>query len=251
MSTHAKWYDNQLIFYDGYEHVKPLAPVTLYDDFLGLGLDKQINSTNHLAMWGTVETSLNTAIAVAADIPNGVVDIIVDSDDVAQVGCLHAGDQRSWSVKQGLIFETRLTFVVLPTTGTETVQAVFGLAGDHNTTCDSVGTNLWFRVESAANTTLLWEADDGNTDDDDNSAGTTLVAGTYNIYRIDCRDPANGVKFYVDDALVGTTGDFNANLTSAEAKVQPYFCASKAKTSNNTGTCTYRIDYVRMWQARS
>ena len=251
MSTRGKWHDGQLIFYDGYERVCPIAPVTLYDDFIGFGVDKYVASKNHLSFWGTTETNLNTGIAVAADIPNGVVDIIIDSDDNAEVGLLSGGDQLSFSVKQGVVFETRLTFTTLPTTGTEEVVAVWGLAGAHNTTGDSVATNLWFRVQSAAQTALLWEADDGNTDDDDNSASTTLVAGTYNIYRIDCQTPASGIKFYVDDVLVGTTGDFNANLTSGEAKVQPYFCVSKAKAAANTGTGTMRIDYCRVWQARS
>ena len=251
MSTKAQWQGGKLRFYDGYEAVKPLSPVVFEDDFLGYKLGKYIASENTTARWGTVETNLNTAIALAASIANGAVDIILDSDDNAEVGVLHFGDQLPFSLLQGLIFECRLTFPVLPLTGTETVQAVFGLASAHNTTLDSVGTNAWFRVESAANTALLWETDiPGGTDDDDNATGITLVAGTYHYFRIDCSDGLTA-KFYVDNVLVGT-GDIATGMSAgSDDLVQPYFNVSKAKSSANTGIGTMRIDYVRCWQNRS
>ncbi len=251
MSTKSKWLGGTPIIYKGYEHLLPMASVVFFEDFMGAFLKKYKANENTTAKWNSVETNLNTAIALVANEVNGVAAIILDSDDNAEVGCLHHGDQLGFSMKQGLMFETRLTFHVLPTTGTETVQAAFGLASAHNTTLDSVATNAWFRVESAAQTALLWETDDGNADDDDNAAGITLVADTYHIYRIDCRDLVNGVKFYVDNALVGTSADFLTNLTDAEAKVQPYFNLSKAVSANNTGVGTIYIDYVRMWQNRS
>lgn len=250
-TTKSRWIGGKLCFYDGLETVKPVSPILFYDDFVGAYLSKYVANENTTAPWKTVETNLNTGIALVANEVNGVAGIILDSDDNAEVGCLHFGDQLCFSMKQGLIFETRLAFNVLPLTGTETVQAVFGLASAHNTTPDSVATNAWFRVESAANTALLWETDDGNTDDDDNDASTVLVADTYHIYRIDCRDLANGIKFLVDGTVVGTSGDMNTNLTSSEAKVQPYFCMSKAKAAANTGTGTMYVDYVRVWQNRS
>jgi hypothetical protein len=251
MSTKAKWLSGKLSFYDGYETVKPLSPVVFEDDFLGTELDKHAASTNTGAKWTTVETSLNSAIALVANSTNGVAAIIVDTDDNAEVGCLHHGDNLQFSLKNGLMMEFRATFAVLPLTGTEEVMAVMGLASAHNTIADSVATNVWFRVQSAAQTALLWESDDGNTDDNDNATGVTLVAGTYNNYRIDARSLANGVKFYVDSTLVGTTADFDTNLTASEAKVQPYFCVSKAASVHNTGKGTLYLDYCRVWQNRS
>lgn len=248
---HSKWVGGNLVFYKGLEHINPVAPVVFGDDFLGFKLNKYVAAEQAGAVWGTTETNLNTAINVLEDEPNGVAAIILDADDNAEVGALYFGDNLCFSMKFGLVWEARLCFHVLPTTGTETVQAAFGLASAHNTTLDSVATNAWFRVESAAQTALLWETDDGNTDDDDNAAGVTLVADTYHIYRIDCRDLVNGVKFYVDNELVGQSADFLTNLTDSEAEVQPYFNCSKAVAANNTGTGTMYIDYVRMWQNRS
>ena len=248
--TGSLWHNGILSFYDRgtSERVLPLAPVTFYDDFLGAYLQKYTAAENTTALWKTVETNLNTAIGLSADVVNGAAALILDSDDNAEVACLHFGDNECLSLKQGLIFEARVTFSTLPTTGTETVQAVLGLAGDHNTDLDTIDVGAWFRVESAANTALLWETDDDSVNDDDNATGITLVAGTYNIFRIDATDIA-AVKFYVDGELVGTA--VMSGLTTTTCKVQPYFNVSKAKTTANTGTGTMIVDYIRAWQKRS
>ena len=244
-SKWSKWAYGRQVFYDGSngETLQGMYPVQIYDDFLG----EAYNTT----YWGTTETNLNTAIALDDDTVNGVLEIIVDADDNAEVGAVHFTNNLCLSMAQGLIFETRLTFMVLPTTGTETVQAVWGLASTHATDLDDIATNAWFRLESGATTStaLLWETDNGDTDDDDNDASTALVAETYNIYRIDCTD-TSAVKFYVDETLVGTS-NMATTLSSDEAKVQPYFNISKAVSANNTGTGTMRIDYVRCYQSRS
>lgn len=217
------------------------------DDFLGTVINK-IETGNTTALWSVVETNLNTEIEVVAESPNGVVAIILDADDNAEVGALYFGDQRPFSIKQGLVFEARVTFHVLPTTGTEDVQAVIGLAADHNTDLDAITTNAWFKVESAAQTALLYESDDTTTDDDDNDAGVTLVADTYNVFKIDCTDISK-VQFSVDGVIVGETD--MSDLTDGEAMVQPYFNVSKAVSSNNTGTGTMYIDYVCLSQNRT
>jgi hypothetical protein len=250
MAIRPKWQNGILTYLDTstLQTVYVMAPVIFQDHFLGNTVNKYAAGENTTAIWKTTETNLNTAIGVLANTPNGIAQITLDNDDNAEVGALYFGDQLCFSMKQGLVFETRMTFHVLPTTGTETVQAVFGLASAHNTTPDSIATNAWFRVESAAKTALLWETDDGNTDDDDNAAGITLVADTYHVYKIDCTNLATGIKFYVDGNLVGTSTDMNTNLTTAEAKVQPYFGLSKAVAANNTGTGTMYIDYVLCYQ---
>lgn len=222
------------------EIVQTLYPIQIYDDFLG--------EAYGTVFWGTTETNLNAGIALSDDVTNGALAIILDSDDNSEIGALHFGDNLGLSINQGLVIEARLTFTTLPTTGTETVQAVWGVASAHNATLDSVSINAWFRLESGANTTLLWETDDDTTNDDDNSTGITLVASTYNIYRIDFTD-LTAVKFYVDDALVGT-GDMSG-AAGADFKVQPYFNVSKVKSAQNTGTGTMVIDYIRIFQNRS
>lgn len=240
---YSKFSSGKQVFYDGSngETILPMYPVVVNDDFVG----EAYNTT----FWGTTETNLNAGIGLVDDSVNGTLQLTLDSDDNAEVAALHFTDNLCLSMLQGLVFETRLTFAVLPTTGTETVQAAFGLASAHNTTLDSIATNAWFRVESAAQTALLWETDNGDTDDDDNDASTTLVANTYHVYRIDCTS-VSAVKFYVDETLVGTS-DMSTTLSAAEAKVQPYFNLSKAVSANNTGTGTMYIDYVKLFQSRT
>lgn len=248
MSTkcnYSKFSNGKQVFFDGStgETLAPMYPIIVSDDFLG----EAYNTT----FWGTTETvSGGTLVAgLIDDETNGIMGLGLDSTDEAQIAAMHFGDNLCLSMAQGLVFETRLTFETLPTTGTELVNAVFGLASAHNTTLNSIATNAWFRVISSAQTALLWETDNGDTDDDGNSTGITLVAGTYHIYRIDCTNTA-AVKFYVDDVLVGTS-DMSTTLSAAEAKVQPYFNVSKAKSSANTGTGTIYIDYVKIFQNRS
>ena len=249
------WHETgRQVFYDSVSIETLLAqyPIQFYDDFLGAYLQKYTAAEDTHALWQTVETNLNTAIELKADELNGVVNLIVDADDNAEVACLHWGDQESLSIERGLIFEARVAFSTLPTTGTETLQAVWGLAGAHNATMDSIDCNAWFRLESSAQTALLWETDDNVTDDDDNAASVTLTAGTMaaqgKIYRIDCTD-TSAVKFFVDGEQVGS-GDMSG-LTGAIGNVQPYFCVSKALSVANTGTGTMQIDYVKIWQKRS
>jgi len=241
--NYSKFGHGRQVFYDksNGETIMPMYPVSVYDDFLG----EAYNTT----FWGTTETDINTAPALVGDAVNGVIQLTLDSDDITQIAALHFGDNLCLSMAQGLVMEWRATFHVLPLTGTETVQAVMGFASAHNATIDSIATNAWFKVESAAQTALLWETDNGDTDDDDNAAGVVLVADTYNLYRIDCTNTA-AVKFYVDDVLVGTS-DMSTTLSASEAKVQPYFRVSKVKSSGNTGTGTIYLDYVRVFQSRS
>jgi hypothetical protein len=249
MSTRGRVNNGIIEYYDSssYERVAVFAPNMFYDDFNGYKLNKYVAGENTSAIWAAVETV--GAVALVANAVNGIVSCALTSADSAQIAALYFGDQLCFSLLQGLVFEARLAFHVLPLTGTETVQAVFGLAIAHNATLDSIATNAWFRVESGANTALLWETDNGDTDDDDNSTGITLIADTYNIYRIDATDES-AVRFYVDGVLVGTS-NMSTTLTASEALVQPYFNVSKAKSVANTGTGTIYIDAVRCWQKRS
>jgi hypothetical protein len=249
-STKAQWKSGKLSFYDGYETVKPLSPVVFEDDFLGYKLNKYIANENTTAPWGSVETA--ATVVVVANTVNGVVQLAITNADSTQIACLHWGDQLALSLLQGLIFETRMTFSILPASGTGPSIATWGLASAHNATIDNVGTNAWFRVASAAPTALLWETDiPGGTDDDANAiALPALVATTYHIYRIDCRDGVTA-KFYVDNALVGS-GDIATGMSAGtDDLVQPYFNMQKVKGAGNTAIGTMDIDYVKVWQNRS
>ena len=232
------------------ESIVPMFPVVFYDDFLGGDIVLPATGTVESGCpWSTLIVAGGAAAKVAGAI-NGIVQLALDATDEAQIAVLDWNDQVSLSLAQGLIFEARVRMSVLPTTGTEDSQAVFGLASAHNATLDTVATNAWFRIESAANTVLLWEVDDNtaNNDDDNTCAGVTLAAGDYHIYRIDATNVA-AVKFYVDGVLKGT-GNMDG-FTGVTDKVQPYFNVSKTHATTSTGLGTMLIDYVKIFQDRS
>lgn len=232
------------------ESLVPMFPIVFYDDFLGADVALPATGTAEAGCkWSKVIVgAAPPTVAKVADGLNGVVALALTATDESQIAVLHWLDQESLSLERGLIFEARVAISVLPTTGTATSQVVFGLAGAHNAVLDSVDCNAWFRVESAANTVLLWETDDNAVDRDDNVAGITLVAGTYRIFRIDATNIA-AVKFYVDGVLVGTGS--MAGLTGTVGNVQPYFNVSKVLATVATGVGTMLIDYVRVFQKRS
>ena len=230
------------------DHFVRRTKIDFFDDFLGLKLKKVISAENTTAQWSTVETALNLGIDNVADATNGVAQLTLDSDDNAEVACLYFGDTEPFLIGQGLIFEARVTMAVLCATGTEEVEAAFGLAGEHNALLDSVDVNAWFRTDSPAGSALKWETDDAVTNDDDNDAGVTLVAGTYNTFKIDASDKT-AVQFYVDGVFIAESD--MSGLDATTAKVQPYFQLSKAVSVANTGVATMYIDYVRITQDRT
>jgi hypothetical protein len=140
-----------------------------------------------------------------------------------------------------------VTCHVLPTAdGTEVSEIAWGLCSALQSDLDSAATNLQFKVVGGS-ANLLYESDDGSTDDDDNDSGVDAVADTWIICRIDCTD-GDAAKFYVNGALVGTT--VTTNLTASNDNVQPFFRYIKAKSSKNVSVGTLYIDYVRIWQDR-
>lgn len=237
-------------FYDGITFetlLIPSAPVWFYDHFLGFKLNKYVAADQSGALWHTMATPGATAPSLVAN--KHVVQVTLDVTDETEQQGLYWGDQLSLDLSKGLIFEFRFAFPILPTTGTEIARAVLGLASATNAILDNIATNAWLRIESGAQTVLLWETDDGDTDDNNNvCSGITLAANVYHICRIDATSIL-AVKFYIDGVLVGTAD--MSGLSSSESLVQPYFCAQKTKNSANTGTGTMHLDYVKIWQNES
>jgi len=243
MSTKSQYRGSNLVFYESTTHERtlPVAPVVFYDDFLGT--DLMTTEAGSTGPWSTVQVNLNTAIGVRADTGGGVCAMIFDADNNAEDAVLYWGDQRGIDVNAGAIFETRINMAVVPGTA---VVAVFGLAGDHNLTKDSITEGAWFRLEASA--AVVAETDDTTNNNDDIATGVTMVAGTYNTFRIDFTDISN-VLFYIDGAAVATATTFDmSNLTAGEAIMQPYFSIDKGAT---TALGTLDIDYVRIWSNRS
>lgn len=224
-------------------------PVFFYDEFLGYQLlaYDSAGTTESYGIWETVEVNLNTAIAITDGVGGGVVTLPFDSDSNAEDAVLYWGNVRSINLKKAALFEARINFSVIPTTG---VAAVFGMAGDHNLDKDTITEGAWFRLQ--ASSSLLIETDDTTTNNDDKDTGQDLTAGDWHVYHIDFRDLTD-VKFYMDgEPMVDTAAspvtafDMSA-LTDAEALMQPYFSLDKA---SGTGVGTMQIDYVKIWHDR-
>jgi hypothetical protein len=245
----AKWYNQHMLVQDGNELVTAGFPVHFYDDFTGSKLNKIIANENTVAPWTEVAAGTPTSAAlVVANAANGVAVMSLANTNEAEDATLYWGDQLSLNINQGLIFECRAAVSVLPDAAGGII--LIGLASAHNTTADTIATNLWFRLEGNAN--ILWESDDTATNDDDNDTGIDAVAETYHIFRIDCTVPT-APRFYIDGVDVTTTATQTtacamAAATATTARVQPYIGVNKASGGSVGGLW---VDYVRIWQNRS
>jgi hypothetical protein len=234
-------FGGSLGYYDPstFETLDILKPIRWVEDFIGTAGGGPFDGTT---VWNVVDVGDATE-AITADSANGVFKLHLAATNEAEDAVLYHGDNKTFDVGSGLIFETRVNVAVNIGTG---VTAVFGMAGDHNLAKDSVTEHAWFRLQ--ASNAVLAETDDTTNDNDDIATGVTAVAGTYNIYRIDFTDLTD-VKFYIDGARVASGTTFNmSNLTAAEQQMQPYFSLDKA---SGTGLGDLDIDYVKCWQDRS
>lgn len=229
------------VFYDGvsFETLMSTYPLQYVEDFLGVAGGGPFDGTTG---WNVVDVG-NATEAIVADSSNGQFLLHLAADNEAEDAVLYHGDNKTFDVGNGLIFEARVNMAVAPGTG---VKAVFGMAGDHNLDKDSVTEHAWFSF--AASMAALVETDDTTNDNDDIATGHTAVAGTYDIYRIDFTDLTD-VKFFINGNRVATGTTFDmSNLSASEQQMQPYFSLDKA---SGTGLGDINIDYVKIFSNRS
>jgi len=238
MTTKSRFRNGMLEYYDSatFEHVKPLAPLVFEDDFLY----RTLNVTDR---WRAIDVSSSgdTTPLVVADGINGIARMPLDSTSEAQESGLDWNDQRFFVLNQGLVWEARVALSTLPTLLS---IAVWGLAGDKNAVADTVAESIWFRADG--NGVINVENDDTVNTNDDIATDTTVTAGQYKIYRIDCTT-ITSVKFYIDGVRVAASTTFNMSQVAA-LKLQPYFAIQKA---SGAGLGVLDVDYVRVWQKRS
>ncbi len=198
--------------------------------------------------WDSVQVNLNTAIGKSADGANGLVSLALDVDSNAEDALIYHGDERSFNLKTGLIFEVVVRVSVLPTL---TAELVFGMAGNHNLSKDAITEAAWFKMDGSG--AVVCETDDTTNNNDDKASGVTATAAQTKIYRIDFTDLSN-VQFFIDGVHVaspgsGTNTTFDmSNLTDAEAVMQPYIGIDKTA---DAGLGTMLVDSVRIWGNRS
>ena len=177
--------------------------------------------------WDSVQVNLNAALGESADAGGGVASLALDSDSNAEDALIFHGNERSFDLKAGLIFEVVVRVSVLPTL---TAELVFGMAGDHNLAKDSITESAWFKMDGSG--AVVCETDDTTNNNDDIASGVTATAAQTKIYRIDFTDLSN-VQFFIGWVYVaspnsGTATTFDmSNLTDGEAVMQPYIGIDK------------------------
>jgi len=243
MTTRAGWRGGVLTLYDSatHERVSPFAPVVFADDFLGPDLViPAAGSAESGCKWvKKIVGAAPPTVAKVADAANGVVACALTSASQKQDAGLYHGDQRGFSVEQGLVFEARLKLSVLPTL---VAEAIWGLVGDWADGPDNITHSVFFTADGSG--AISCEADDAATDSS-SASGVTATTAQWKVYRIDCTDVTN-LRFFIDGVEVANGIPYAA--TGANAILQPYLGLYKA---SGAGVGTMQVDYVRIWQDRS
>jgi len=242
-ATTADWRGNQLYFRDGttYETVKPIAPIVLYDDFLGTVLNTDI--------WTDLDLNSATTTAPALSIFKCEIGQVNEN---AAAG-LYGKDDKPWNIDKGLIFECRLAIHTAPTLLTEIGFGVmndsYGAGSQAFLTADEVAKYAFFGLYTTVGAGLVpvIRTDDGTAVSGIVSTGKTLVLDTYYVFRIDFTSSA-AVKFYIDGVEMASTTTFKMN-TAANLTVQPWIVVYKASDVGTAAAGEFYLDYVKIWQA--
>ena len=246
MSTKAKWVNGILKFYDSvtYEEAHPMAPLVFCDDFLGAStvVPAAGSAESGMSWVKKIVGAAPPTVAGVADAVNGQIQCALTSADQKQDAGLYFGDQRNFSLEQGLVWEARVAFSVLPTL---LAEAVFGMIGDWADGPDAITYSAFFSADGSG--AITCETDDNATDSGAIASGVTVIASAWHIYRIDFTSVTD-IRFYIDGVHVATGTTFAYAATGANAILQPYLGLYKA---SGAGVGTMEIDYVRLMQKRS
>lgn len=244
MSTNAKYINGMPRFYDpalDHETEHVIAPVSFYDDFVGVGsiAIPSAGGAESGMPWVKGVVAANETIAGSLTEPNGVVACALTSDSEAQTAALYQNNALHFNATQGLQVEARVKLSVLPTL---VAEAVFGVCGTYNAVPDTITYSAFFKADG--NGAILCEADDNATNSSE-ASGVTVLATEWHVYRIDFTDVTN-VRFFIDGNEVANGIPWAAS--AANSKVQLYAAGYKA---SGAGVGTIQVDYFRAWQKRS
>ena len=242
-NTKSKWKNGQLAFYDGttQETTQPLAPTMLYDDFLGTVYNSDV--------WTALDLNSATLTVPAASV--GVAAIGAVNENAA--AGVYGMDDKPWNIDKGLIYECRMAVAVAPTLTTEVgfgmMNDSYGAASMLFMLADEIAKYAFFGFYTTSGSGLIpiIRTDDGTAASGIVTTGTTIVAGAYNVYRIDFTDSAD-VKFYINGVGVATSTTFKMD-TAANLMTQPWMAVYKASDGTTSAAGTINFDYIRIWQA--
>lgn len=241
--TGAKWNAGQLRFYDRStaENVKPIAPVVLYDDFLGTVLNTDI--------WTDLDLNSATTTAPAASIFKCEIGQVNEN---AAAG-LYGKDDKPWNIDKGLVFECRMAIHTAPTLTTEIgmgmINDSYGAASMRFMLADECAKYAFFGLytTSGAGLVPIIRTDDNTAVSGIVSTGKTLVLDTYYVFKIDFTNSAD-VKFYIDGERMASATTFKMN-TAANLMTQPWICVYKHDDATTAAAGEFYLDYVKIWQA--
>ncbi len=118
---------------------------------------------------------------------------------------------------------------------------VFGFSSTRDDAFDDVATRAWFRCDGSNQ--LYWETDDGTTASGLEPTGVTLPSnGRYTRLKVVME--TDGVKFYVNDVLVGETADF------APTGVLNLRIIAEVQKDSGTAALRSQIDWIRLVSPR-
>lgn len=188
--------------------------------------------------WTIADTSSSgTPTYLCTTEDGGAATLTIAATSEAENVCLYFNDVLPWDLAklQYVKFVAKVSGIDSATT------LVMGLGNARNDTPDSVGVNVWFRMEGSASTTaVVCETDDGTTDTDDKATGQTLAA-VYKTFLIDFSQGLSDVRFYIEGERVAAATTFTlASITSGQ-NVQPIVQIQKA---SGTGTPAVTIALV-------
>lgn len=184
-----------------------------------------LSTTPGMNGWTVKDTSSSgtpTYLCVTED--GGAMKLTLAATSEEEIVTMYQNDVLPWDLASLL----SVSFILKVSGVDAATQLVFGLASAQNDTEDSIATNAWFRIDGVASTSaLVCETDDGTTDNDDKSTGTTL-SSTYKKCLIDFTNGLADVRFYVDGARVAASTTFDMSAVTSGQNVQPFVQLHKA-----------------------
>lgn len=206
--------------------------VVFEEDFLG----PQTLTTSPAGSdrWKITDTSANGTPTYTVGSANGVAVLAFDNTSEVQNVCMNFNDVLNFDIDQLIHAEFGVKTVASLNAAS---SLAFGMSSNRNDAIDSMTAHASFRC--IGSNSVVVESDDGTTDKDDVSTGTTLVA-TFKHFVIDFQNKSD-VKFSINGARVAasTTFDMSAHTTG----LQPYVQLQKTAA---TTTDSVSIDYIRV-----
>lgn len=207
--------------------------ISFHEDFLGP--QTLTASPANSDRWDIADTSSAGTPTYTVGGIGGEATLAFDSQSEIQNVCLYQSDVLNWDIDKLLRVEFRVKTVASLDSAT---SLAFGLASARNDAIDSIAAHASFRL--IGSNSVVVESDDGVTDLDDKSTGTSLVA-TYKRFVIDFSGGTSNVKFYIDGVRVAGSTTFD--MSGYTAGLQPYVQIQKTADTN---TDSVVIDYIKI-----